>query len=49
MALMTVFHGSGERVERPEIRIGRYTKDFGPGFCTDEALGCLSFVHCEEV
>ena len=35
MALMTVFHGSGSQVERPEIRIGRYTKDFGPGFyCT---------------
>ncbi len=35
MALMTVFHGSGDRVEQPEIRIGRYTKDFGPGFyCT---------------
>ncbi len=35
MALMTVFHGSGDVVEEPEIRIGRYTKDFGPGFyCT---------------
>ncbi|MEE0706056.1 MAG: DUF3990 domain-containing protein [Adlercreutzia sp.] len=35
MALMTVFHGSGDVVDTPEIRIGRYTKDFGPGFyCT---------------
>lgn len=35
MALMTVFHGSGDVVEAPEIRVGRYTKDFGPGFyCT---------------
>lgn len=35
MALMTVYHGSGDIVEAPEIRVGRYTKDFGPGFyCT---------------
>lgn len=35
MALMTVYHGSGDIVEAPEIREGRYTKDFGPGFyCT---------------
>ena len=35
MALMTVYHGSGHVVEFPEVRIGRYTKDFGPGFyCT---------------
>lgn len=32
MALMTVYHGSGDIVETPEIREGRYTKDFGPGF-----------------
>lgn len=35
MALMTVFHGGYQAVEKPEIRIGKYTKDFGPGFyCT---------------
>ena len=35
MALMTVYHGSGDVGEFPEVRIGRYTKDFGPGFyCT---------------
>ncbi len=35
MALMTVYHGSGDVVAAPEIRVGRYTKDFGPGFyCT---------------
>ena len=35
MALMTVYHRSGDIVEVPEIREGRYTKDFGPGFyCT---------------
>lgn len=35
MALMTVFHGSGDVVEWPQILHGRYTKDFGPGFyCT---------------
>ena len=35
MALMTVYHGSGDIVEVPETREGRYTKDFGPGFyCT---------------
>lgn len=35
MAKMTVYHGSYTRVEAPEIRVGRNTKDFGPGFyCT---------------
>lgn len=35
MAKMTVYHGSSVPVPNPEIRIGRYTKDFGPGFyCT---------------
>lgn len=32
---MTVYHGSHTMVEKPEIRLGRNTKDFGPGFyCT---------------
>ena len=32
---MTVYHGGYQPVEQPEIRIGRNTKDFGPGFyCT---------------
>ena len=32
---MTVYHGGYEPVTNPEIRIGRNTKDFGPGFyCT---------------
>ena len=36
MAKMTVCHGGYMPVERPEIRISRNTKDFGPGFyCTD--------------
>ena len=35
MGKMTVFHGSYMAVENPEIRKGRNTKDFGPGFyCT---------------
>lgn len=35
MALMTVYHGGYQIVEKPEIRIGRNTKDFGTGFyCT---------------
>lgn len=35
MARMTVYHGGYVAVERPEIRIGRNTKDFGNGFyCT---------------
>ena len=35
MAKMTVYHGGYMPVERPGIRIGRNTKDFGPGFyCT---------------
>ena len=35
MAMMTVYHGGYRSVERPEIRIGRNTKDFGNGFyCT---------------
>ena len=35
MAMMTVYHGGYEPVEKPEIRKGRNTKDFGTGFyCT---------------
>ena len=35
MALLTVYHGGYQAVEKPEIRIGRNTKDFGNGFyCT---------------
>ena len=35
MALMTVYHGGYMAVKQPEIRKGRNTKDFGPGFyCT---------------
>lgn len=35
MAKMTVYHGGYMPVEEPEIRVGRYTKDFGDGFyCT---------------
>ena len=35
MAKMTVYRGSSVSVPNPEIRTGRYTKDFGPGFyCT---------------
>ena len=33
--MMTVYHGGYQAVEKPEIRIGRNTKDFGNGFyCT---------------
>ena len=35
MAIMTVYHGGYQPVSKPENRIGRNTKDFGPGFyCT---------------
>lgn len=35
MAIMTVYHGGYQPIPEPEIRIGRNTKDFGPGFyCT---------------
>ena len=35
MAKMTVYHGSYTWIETTEIRVGRNTKDFGPGFyCT---------------
>ena len=35
MPKMTVYHGGYMPVREPEIRIGRNTKDFGPGFyCT---------------
>ncbi len=35
MPKMTVYHGGYIPVENPEIRTGRNTKDFGPGFyCT---------------
>ena len=33
--MMTVYHGGYQSVEKPEIRKGRNTKDFGTGFyCT---------------
>lgn len=35
MALMTVYHGGYQVVEKPEIRVNKNTKDFGIGFyCT---------------
>ena len=35
MAIMTVYHGGYQVVEKPKIRKGRNTKDFGTGFyCT---------------
>lgn len=35
MGKMTVYHGSYTVVRKPEVIIGRNTKDFGPGFyCT---------------
>ena len=35
MAIMTVYHGGYQALEKPEIRKGRNTKDFGTGFyCT---------------
>ena len=35
MAKLTVYHGGYQSIQTPEIRIGRNTKDFGPGFyCT---------------
>lgn len=35
MALMTVYHGGYQAVEKPEIRADKNTKDFGTGFyCT---------------
>ena len=35
MAKMRVFHGGYMPVDEPRIIVGRYTKDFGPGFyCT---------------
>ena len=35
MEMMTVYHGGYQPVEKPEIRKGRNTKDFGTGFyCT---------------
>lgn len=35
MAMMTVYHGGFEPIDKPEIRKGRNTKDFGTGFyCT---------------
>ena len=35
MALMTVYHGGYQIVEKPEVRVNKNTKDFGTGFyCT---------------
>lgn len=36
MELITLYHGSGEKIEFPEIRKTKYTKDFSWGFyCTN--------------
>ena len=36
MIATTLYHGSNTAVPQPEIRVGRYAKDFGPGFyCTE--------------
>ena len=32
MGIMTVYHGGYMPVEHPQIRVGRYTKDFGAVF-----------------
>ena len=33
--MMTIYHGGYQPIEKPEIRKGRNTKDFGAGFyCT---------------
>ena len=35
LKMMELYHGSGEVVEYPDIRISRFTKDFSWGFyCT---------------
>ena len=35
MGAMTVFHGGPVEIRNPQIIVGRFTKDFGPGFyCT---------------
>ncbi len=53
MGKMTVYHGSYTAIQKPEIRIGKNTKDFGAGFsCTtihERALKCLEFISSEEV
>lgn len=48
MGKMTVYHGSYTLVKRPEIIVGRNTKDFGNGFyCT--IIKEQEFRTCEEV
>ena len=45
-----LFHGSTQIVEKPEIRIAKFHKDFYHGFyCTPAALETLCFVGKEEV
>lgn len=47
---MKIYHGSDIEVKNPEIRTGKFTKDFGEGFyCTDASLRCLSFVESEKI
>lgn len=45
---MRVFHGSATEVKEPEIRAGKFTKDFGDGFY-ETSLKCLSFVESEKI
>lgn len=58
---MRVFHGSAVEVTNPEIRTGKFTKDFGEGlakfkypthqicFATEASLKCLTFVESEKL
>lgn len=54
MGMITVYHGGYQPVEKPEIRVGRNTKDFKYPthqmvFCTQEALEHLKYRGYEEV
>ena len=49
MAMMTVYHGGYQAVEKPEIRVNRNTKDFGTGFyLTDSKEAASRYMGSDE-
>ena len=48
--IVLIYHGSTVIVDKPEIRIAKFHKDFYYGFyCTEAALATLRFLRGEEV
>ena len=47
--MQIVYHGSYCKVEKPEIKEGKYTKDFGVGFYCTILEEQAKFVEAEKI